>query len=98
MFAPGVDDLRELLSVLDDVTEWHLLGLHLGLKESTLEAVACGFRKPWDAKREILKLWLKQDDQIPAAGAGTRATWRSLIEALKAMGYNVIAKKIEDEV
>ena len=96
MFAPGVDDLRELLSILEEVTEWHQLGLHLGLKESAMETVECGFRNPWDAKREMLKLWLKQNDQIP--GAGTRATWSSLIEALKAMGYNVLAKRIEDEV
>ena len=95
-FAPGVDDLRELLSVLEQVIEWHQLGLNLGLRESALERVECGFRNLWDAKREMLKLWLKQDDQIPDAGTG--ATWRTLIKALRAMGYIVLAKKIEDEV
>ena len=95
-FAPAVDDLRELLSVLEGVTEWHELGLHLGVKESALETIESGFRNPVDAKREMLKLWLKQDDQIPDAGLG--ATWRTLIKALRTMGYNVLAKQIEDEV
>ena len=79
------------------MTEWHQLGLHLGVKESALETVESGFRNPMDAKREMLKLWLKQAHQI-AGDAGLGATWRSLIKALTNMGYNVLAKRIEDEV
>ena len=96
-FAPAVDDLQELLSILEDVTEWHQLCLNLGVKESSLETVDSGFRNPMDAKREMLKLWLKQAHQI-AGDAGVGATWRSLIKALTNMGYNVLAKRIEDEV
>ena len=95
-FASAVDDLRELLNVLEDVTEWHQLGLQLGLIEPSLEAVDFEYRNPSDAKREMLKLWLKQDSQIPDAASG--ATWRSLTKALRAIGYNVLAKRIEDEV
>ena len=62
--APAVNNVQELLSILEDVTEWHQLGLHLGVKESALEMVESGFRNPMDAKKEMLKLWLKQDHQI----------------------------------
>ena len=79
------------------MTEWHQLGLHLGVKESALETVESGFHNPMDANREMLKLWLKQDHQIPD-DAGLGATWRSLIKALRTTGYNVLAKRIEDEV
>ena len=96
IFTPAVDDLRELLNLLEDVTEWHQLGLQLGLKEPSLETVECGYKNPSDAKREMLKLWLKKDSQIPYAASG--ATWRSLTKALRAIGYNVLAKRIEDEV
>ena len=79
------------------MTEWHQLGLHLGVKESALKTVESGLRNPMDAKREMLNLRLGQDHQIPN-DAGLGATWRSLIKALTNMGYNVLAKRIEDEV
>ena len=96
-FPPAVDDLQELLSILEEVIEWHQLGLYLGVKESALETVDAEFRNLMDAKREMLKLWLKQDHQI-LNDAGLGATWRSLIKALRSMEYNVLAKRIEDEV
>ena len=77
--------------------EWHQLGLYLGVKESALETVDAEFRNLMDAKREMLKLWLKQDHQI-LNDAGLGATWRSLIKALRSMEYNILAKRIEDEV
>ena len=97
IFAPAVDALWDLLSTLEDVKEWHQLGLHLGVKEFALETVESGLRNPMDAKREMLKLWLKQAHQI-AGEAVLGANWRSLIKALTNMGYNVLAKRAENEV
>ena len=69
-------------------TEWHSLGLELGLNVKTLDAIKEDFKTNKERFTDMLKQWL---DMKP--------TWESLIAALReeTMGLNNVADKVEKE-
>ena len=85
-----------MLIALKDVTDWYTLGIRLELKVSTLNRIQGDFRNTQRAMEETLKYWLEQDpgSTIP----GSAATWEVLVKALRIMGENREAKRIEEIV
>ena len=76
-----------VIAVKDVVTEWHDLGLQLGLPDPTLRLV--GSNPDVDGRlRMMLSKWLDYD---------TQASWEKLTVALNAMGKNVIAANIRSK-
>ena len=71
----GLDD-RATLNVIIDIpsTEWHSIGLDLGLSENDLSRIEKNRRRDTNAmKRDMLGLWLHQD---------TTSTYRKLAKAM----------------
>ena len=85
-----------MLFALKDMTDWYTLGIHLKLKASTLDRIRNDFRDGQHAKEETLKFWLEQDPGSTVPGSA--ATWKVLVKALRIMGENREAKRIEDIV
>ena len=85
-----------MLTALKDVTNWYTLGIRLKLKVSSLDRIRNDFRDGQHAMEETLKFWLEQDQgsTIP----GSAATWEVLAKALRIMGENREARRIEDNV
>ena len=81
---------------MKEVTDWYTLGIHLKLKTSTLDRIQDDFKDGQRAKEKTLKHWLEQDPKsiIP----GSAGTWEVLVKALRIMGENREAKRIEDNV
>ena len=79
-----IPELKDLVIAVRDVTEWHDLGLQLGLPEATLTLIGL---HP-DIKghlRMMLSEWLQYDPG---------ASWEKLAAALNKLGKNVIAASI----
>ena len=74
---PGIDDLNEVLTELaGNLVIWRSLGGGLGLNNGSLEVISYNKRdKAQECMRETIVLWLH--------GNGHRATWQTLIDALK---------------
>ena len=87
------DDLKEVRSCIWDVqVKWFDLGVELGLRPSSLEAIRKKFKDdPAECFGQMLMDWL--------AGQGLEATWKNLCSALKALPVNhpAIAKVIEEK-
>ena len=75
IYTPGINDLQSVLADLVDVNKWFELGLALGLKQPTLDAITLN-HKPADYKREMLTKWLNQVN-------GCKPTWKALVKALR---------------
>ena len=77
-------ELRDVLVVLQDVTEWQDLGIYLGLPDATIRQIA-SHHDVMGHKRMMISEWLKYD---------TEASWTKLAWALTCMRKNVIADDI----
>ena len=76
-----------VIAVKDIITEWHDLGLHLGLPESTLKLI--GSNPDIEGHlRMMLSKWLDYDPQ---------ASWDKLANALNVMGKNTVAANIRSK-
>ena len=80
--APKVGDL---FSELKTVTDWHLLGINLGLQTYELLQIERDHQGNERQKREMLDLWLRR---TPDAG------WKDVVSALKEMKENRVAESI----
>ena len=81
-------DTATLCNELGSVSDWHTLGLNLGVKDHELDQIershpteGCG---RW--KQETFSLWLRRKSS---------ASWRDVVQALRQMGENTEAKRIE---
>ena len=77
-------ELKDAVLAVKDVTEWHDLGLQLGLPEAKLKSIAA---HP-DIKghlRMMLSEWLSYDPE---------ASWEKLAKALDAIDKRVVAENI----
>ena len=75
--------------------KWHELGLRLGLRKYTLDAIEGDY--PNDVSRrltECLAKWLCRADDVDSRGG---ATWDSLSTALQSMNENAVADKLDQE-
>ena len=76
-----------VIAVKDVITEWHDLGLHLGLPDSTLKLI--GSSPDIEGHlRMMLSKWLDYDPE---------ASWDKLANALNTMGKNTIAANIRSK-
>ena len=76
-----------VVAVRDVITEWHELGLHLGLPEPDLKLI--GSNPDIEGHlRMMLSKWLGYDPQ---------ASWDKLANALTTMGKNAIAANIRSK-
>jgi len=84
----GKPSTGSLCNELTSVSDWRKLGFNLGVQDYELEQIeqshsteGCG---RW--KQETFSLWLKRTPS---------ASWRDVVKALRKMGENTEAKKIE---
>ena len=85
--APATPTLKELSNALDSVTNWHSLGVKLGLKGHELYAIDKNFHGDNErCKHEMLSSYL-QSAKLP--------TWIAVTDALQLMGEHAVALKIQ---
>jgi hypothetical protein len=66
--------------------EWQNIGTLLELEDNTLTSIAADgkLKKDIDRLREMLKLWLSQEEPVPS--------WEALAEAVEPFSDDVVAK------
>ena len=79
--------VKQLLIAANRVTDWHQLGLLLGLEMSTLREVYQNFHAEGVSrmKCEVFERWLRT---TPGA------SWEELVTALEGMGENMVAREV----
>ena len=83
--ATNVPKVGDLSSELRTVTDWHKLGIHLGLQTYELIQIERDHHGNERRKQEMLNLWLRRK---PDAG------WRDVVSALEEMEENRVAESI----
>ena len=79
-----VAELRDLVNELTEVNNWIPLGLSLGLKISTLEAIERERITIGERRTHMLIAWQKQET----------TTWSAVIQALVGMGMRSLASQL----
>ena len=74
-----------LVEAVSNVTDWHTLGLKLGLTMSQLDEIEDTYRRVGRRKAEMFDVWLK---------SSPNASWADLITALKSMNEYTVASEI----
>ena len=81
-----------MFTVIQDLNDWKVLGLQLGLLYPTLERIDLEQRgKIAACKVHMLSAWLQQQDDVSKRGV---PTWNVLIAALQRMGEHELANRI----
>ena len=91
-FVDEVPDLRRLkLFVADQMSDYHGLGIVLGLSANQLRHIEG--QHPEVVRRciEVLSTWVEQETKKPV-------TWRTLITALRELKQNKLAGKLNREL
>ena len=80
--------VKELMAAVNNVSDWHALGIQLDLKMSQLNDIDVTYHKEGlkRIKAEMFSAWLKSSPS---------ASWTDLIKALKAIGEDKVASQIE---
>ena len=90
MICLGRPDTATLCNELVSVSDWRTLGFFLGVQDYELAKIQTSYPAEgcdgW--KRETFSLWLKHTPN---------ASWRDVVGALRRMGENTEAKKIEQK-
>ena len=84
----GTPSIKDLSSELHSVSNWHQLGIKLGLQPYKLRQIEEETKDVERRKVEILDLW-----QQSTLGA----SWKMLATALREMGENITAIRIEEK-
>lgn len=82
-------NVQNLSRVLVQVTDWHTLGITLGVLPHKLKTIEKNH--PLDTERcknEMLTMWLQM---LPTP------RWRNIVKALHDMDYHALAKKVHRE-
>ena len=92
-----IKDLDKVLTALkagnDFTADWKVLGPSLGLYQPTIKTIERNNKQDDDnGLNECLSAWLKLKDGVEAKGG---ATWSSLVTALRGIGENAVANRIE---
>lgn len=74
--------------MLDDITDWHMLGLKLGLTSPTLKRIESDYHEANRRLAEVVNAWLKKQDNVRTASL------RSMVSALWKMGEKTTALAI----
>ena len=64
--------------------EWQNVGTLLELEDDAFTSIAAAGKKDIDRLREMLKLWISQEDPVPS--------WEALAEAVEPFSDEVVAK------
>lgn len=83
--APSLT-LREIQNELTEVTDWHSLGVQLGVPKGALNII--GSNHPHDAKRcisEVITSWLENAQE---------RSWEKIAQACEMMDRRVLAEKL----
>ena len=78
-----------LLTELKDVTNWHMLGVYLRVRESKLEDIETRYQQSQGldrCKKEVLCAWLQTNPD---------ASWKEFVDALKQIDEEVLASNLE---
>ena len=78
-----------LLIELKDITNWHLLGMNLGVRKSKLDAIQAQHLLSHGLDRckgEALSVWLR---------GNAKASWKELVDALRQMDEQALATTLE---
>ena len=87
----GISNLDEVLKSVEEIVDWMMLGLKLGILHPTLKKIDHEERGHIEScKREMLAAWLQDDN-------AKEQTWSTLVDALKKMDKMSIAGKIENK-
>ena len=83
-------ELRDVLDAIDDVNDWHTLGLHLRLDIAEMDQIeeqylTQGHRR---CKTKMIDLWLKVKPD---------ASWHMLIKALKKIKEESLADRLTEK-
>ena len=85
--------LCKVLGEISDVSDWFLLGAHLGLKPCTLATIRLAHvADPGSCKVVMIEKWLQGADDVSVVGG---PSWQQLADVLKSMGYVRQAQKIK---
>ena len=76
--------MKDLLSELQEVTDWFNFGVCVGVHEHNLEAISHDYEDTEECKREMLIIWMKKEV----------ATWSKVIRALAEIGMHRLALAI----
>ena len=82
-------DIATLCDELTGISDWFTLGLNLGVPHHQLEEVRRNYYSVEGlgaCRRETLVLWLQRTPN---------ASWRDVVAALRRMGENIVAERIE---
>ena len=77
-------EFHELVRELDDVVEWFLLGIYLGVPEKNLKEIEEDYSKSSRRKAEVLYKWSKL----------CQTSWQSVVDALVGIAEIGVARKV----
>ena len=81
--------MQDLSRALVRVTDWHMLGIRLGVPPYKLKTIEQNFPRDTERyKNEMLMMWLQ---------ISPTARWRDIVRALHEMDHHVLAKKVHRE-
>lgn len=78
-------NLINLTNALQEVTDWHSLGIQLGLKPHEIEEIKQNHPTLDERKSAVLVLWLNND---------LEASWQKVVSALQLMELNTLAIQV----
>ena len=78
---------QEVLSELDGMVDWFLLGTYLGVPASNLEEVEEDHSKSTRRRAQVIRLWMKTEEP----------SWQKLVTALVGAGERKRAIKLADK-
>ena len=84
-------ELRDLLDAIEDVNDWHTLGLHLRLDVTQLDQIEEQYFATYGHRRcktKMIDLWLKVKPD---------ASWYMLIKALKKIKEESLADRLTEK-
>ena len=83
-------DIATLCNELTGISDWFTLGLNLGVHYRLLKEVRSNYSVDGcgACRRETLVLWLQR---------APNASWRDVVGALRQMGENAVAQRIEQK-
>ena len=78
----SVNDLGVVMEELNNVSaKWYNIGLQLGVRVGTLDAIEKQYSDPTDRFRKTLTTWLKTS--FPSQTCVCSPTWTNIVEALR---------------